>query len=86
VLDERDPFGDYAPEPQTVATTIGTEAAVLDASEVAAEAAAPNATEVVADEATPDEVDNKKYGSGKPRRIRVRGMVAADSSIKDPRK
>ena len=86
VHDERDPFGEYAPEPQTAGTTVAAEAAAPDATETADEAATPDATEAAAEAATPDEADNKRYGSGKPRRIIVRGIVAADSGIKDTRK
>ena len=33
----------------------------------------------------PDEVESGKYGIGKPRRIIVRGTVAADSGTEDKR-
>lgn len=59
--DERDPFGGYAPEPQTAGTMPTDEPA------------------------PPDEIESKKYGSGKPHRIIVRGTVAADWGNKDRR-
>lgn len=86
VLNERDPFGEYAPEPPTADTTVAAEADEPEATEIADEGATPDATEAADEGATPDEADNKRYGSGKPRRITVRGIVAADSGIKDTRK
>ena len=57
--DEKDPFGEYAPEPQTPG--------------------APPDRETSA----PDEIDSAKYGIDKPRRIIVRGTVAADKGPED---
>ena len=53
--EEKDPFGEYVPEPQTAGTPPAGQAA------------------------EPDEVESTKYGIGKPRRIIVRGTVAADT-------
>lgn len=36
----------------------------------------------VGEAAEPDEIESVKYGVGKPRRIRVRGTVAADTGTK----
>lgn len=59
--DERDLFGEYASEPQTVGMQTTVEAALVE------------------------EIETDKYGRGKPRRIIVRGIVAADAGIKDRR-
>ncbi len=58
---EQDPFGEYAPEPQTTAKP------------------------PVRETPLPDEGEGAKYGIGKPRRIIVRGTVAADKSPDDKR-
>lgn len=57
--DEQDPFGEYAPEPQTVGPPPIPEMPTLD------------------------EVESAKYGIGKPRRIILRGTVAADKGPDD---
>lgn len=52
--EEQDPFGEYAPEPQT------------------------GGVQITGQPTPPDEIESEKYGIGKPRRIIVRGKVAAD--------
>jgi len=53
--DANNPFGEYAPEPETEGTPPGGQAPETE------------------------EVESAKYGIGKPRRIIIRGTVAADT-------